>query len=430
MSKINERVLIISGFNLTRRPEVEQLAEIARKKFGLGCLLTRNALSAQDRSLTDWSLEVGDEPISYVRSVKSYLSENRLTAVGIIPFSDDSTEAAAAFARANNLPCFSEAAGRLAFSKAQYRTEENRLSSLPPSCFSPKSVSISSLEDVEGLFTHHQAWVIKPTSEGNNRGVVKAFSIDGVKNHWPWIKSNGSRGLMAEQLIPFEDEFSIDGIGENWFITHKITSEGEFPTECGQAMIPVDPKLRTLLGQAFQHLNAVLGKNPLAFHHEIKVSADFSQFSVVEPNLRPAGMGIWELARLSYGIDLYEHLVEAAVQGSVPTPHFDLKRSSFTMLISSPVQGVFKGIKSNQEVHQVLIEKVTHELGSDKEHVVDVSDWAAVDSFVENQVKDNSNYVIKITASTSATLSNLKELYGKIENATKEEIKKLVATDL
>jgi hypothetical protein len=82
---------------------------------------------------------------------------------------------------------------------------------------------------------------------------------------------------------------------------------------------------RLVIERAGLFANALVGQRNGPFHNEIKIARDASAAAIVEPNRRPAGMRIWQLAQRVYGMNLFECWVDAVLTGvqsaRLPAPH-------------------------------------------------------------------------------------------------------------
>jgi hypothetical protein len=224
-----------------------------------------------------------------------------------------------------------------AFSKHAYRLGEQRHSELfaAQRVMVPECSSITTLAQLQSFAERHaDGFVIKPSCEGNNRGVVMARKGADLQAVFEEVRPYIAGGVICEQLIPYRREYSYDGIGMLSLITEKVSATGRYPVEVAQIQpARLNEIERATIARAGRLANLLVGQCDGPFHNEIKLSDDGLHAAVVEPNRRPAGMKIWSLAAWVYGIDLYERWVDT-VFGVDSLPALpDPARSAATVML-------------------------------------------------------------------------------------------------
>jgi hypothetical protein len=240
-----------------------------------------------------------------------------------IVFSDNAVHRGAELLDRLGMPVDSFELALGAFSKHAYRVAEHRIRPLleAQAVMVPDYAEITSLDDLRRFSSAHPAgFVVKPSCEGNNRGVVvvkKGDSLDAAFNE---VSPYLSNGVICEAFISYEREYSFDGIGALAFITEKVSAPGRYPVEVAQ-ILPSRLAVheRRTLERAGRLANLLVGQRDGPFHNEIKLSDDGLHAAVVEPNRRPAGMKIWWLANWTYGVDLFHAWIDS-VWGVAPLP--------------------------------------------------------------------------------------------------------------
>jgi hypothetical protein len=150
------------------------------------------------------------------------------------------------------------------------------------------------------ILDKYGSFFIKPSSEGNSRGCMKIENKDDLS---VWLEEHSAympQGVLCEEILSEGNEFSFDGVNHTYWITQKFTTKGSHRAEY-QHILPApfsshetDSIHRTLV----PFLNH-LGTRGGAFHHEFFLLPD-NTLASVEPNRRPAGMWLWDLAEWSF----------------------------------------------------------------------------------------------------------------------------------
>ncbi len=330
-------VLLIVDYNLTRVDDVAHIAEYVQQRYCGKVLLIRANPSVRDFAICDRVLDIDPLSPAFVERAAAQLEPWRSELRGGIVFSDNAVQAGAALLERLGLRVDSAALAGGAFSKYEYRMSEARHSELfaAQRVMVPECRAVHTLEDLQAFANRHRdGFVIKPSCEGNNRGVIVVRKGNDLQAAFDEVKHYIAGGVICEQLIPYQREYSYDGIGMLSLITEKVSATGRYPVEVAQIQpARLNEEERATLIRAGRLANLLGGQCDGPFHNEIKLSDDGMHAAVVEPNRRPAGMKIWSLAGWVYGIDLYERWVDtvfgSAEIATLPIP----KRSAATVML-------------------------------------------------------------------------------------------------
>jgi biotin carboxylase len=309
-------LLLIVDYNLSRVGDVAHIAQLAQASHGAGTVLIRPNPSERDKALCDYVVDLDPLALNFVEQALSLLEPLRPRIRAGVVFSDNAVQTGALLLEQLGLPVDSAVLAASAYSKWQYRVGESRIRDLfaAQSVMAPAHAATQTLDDLQAFASAHPAGVIvKPACEGNNRGVVAVQPGDDLGAAFAKAAPYLQGGVLCEELIPYEREYSFDGVGETFFITEKVNAPKPYPVELAQILpARLTETERTTLIRAGRLANLLVGQRHGPFHNEIKLSDDGTQAAVVEPNRRPAGMKIWTLAQAVYGVDFYRLWVDAA----------------------------------------------------------------------------------------------------------------------
>lgn len=330
-------VLLIIDYNLNRIGEVAQMRDYARARWGAKTWLVRSNPQPADLTISDAVFDVDPLSERFVERALHALGQDsgRITA-GLV-FSDDAVASGAALLERLGLLVDNAELASAAFDKFVYRSFEmgQRQTLEASGVLVPAFSMVRDREDLLRFARKCPAgFVVKPTCEGNNRGVVVVRGGEDPTAAWQEVSPYLHGGVMAEQLIPYRREFSYDGLGSLSFITEKVSAEGRYPVEIAQVL---PARLTTVERQTLlttgAHINRLIGQQNGPFHNEIKLSDDGTRAAVVEPNRRPAGMKIWSLAQHVHGPNLFEYWVDSVFGAALPTNLPAPLRSAATVML-------------------------------------------------------------------------------------------------
>lgn len=315
-------VLLIIDYNLSRISEVSQMRDYALSRWGALTWLIRSDPQPADLKISDAVFDVDPLSERFVEQALDALGPNRNRVSAGLVFSDNAVASGAALLERLGLPVDNATLASAAFDKFVYRIyEANRREALEADgVLVPEFSMIRDSHDLARFASKSPGgFVVKPTCEGNNRGVVVVREGDApgtaLLEVEPYLKS----GVLAEQLIPYRREFSYDGLGSLSFITEKVSAEGRYPVEVAQVLpARVTAIEHQTLARTGAHINQLIGQQKGPFHNEIKLSDDGSRAAVVEPNRRPGGMKIWSLATHVYGLNLFEYWIDSVFGTELP----------------------------------------------------------------------------------------------------------------
>ena len=330
-------ILLLVDYNLSRVADVRQMACYAKVRYGAQSLLIRSTPTDVDRAICDGVIDLNPRDDDFVERALVALAPYRARLAGGLVFSDNAVQSGALLLEALGLAVDSGTLAEGAFSKHAYRSLEHRHRDIfgPQGVMVPDCAPIRNLADLtEFAVRHPGGFVVKPSCEGNNRGVVTMRQGDDLAAVLKEVSTYLSDGVICEELIPYRREFSFDGIGSLSFITEKISATGRYPVELGQVLpARITPRERNTISVAGRLANLLVGQRNGPFHNEIKLSDDGHRAAVVEPNRRPAGMKIWTIASLVYQVNLYHLWVDQAFGEEIPRELPQASRQAATVML-------------------------------------------------------------------------------------------------
>ena len=393
--------LLVVDYNLTRVDDVARIATYVRQRHSGKVALVRANPTPRDFEVADYVVDLDPRKEGFVESAREQLEPLRGELRGGVVLSDNAVQSGAALLEALGLAVDSAALAQGAFSKHLYRQSELRHSELfhAQRVMVPESVEVHALADIHAFAVkHRKGFVVKPSCEGNNRGVVMVREGDDLKAAFNEVAPYLADGVICEQAIPYRREYSYDGLGSLAFITEKVSAEGRYPVEIAQIQpAQLTEEERATLGRAGRLANLLVGQCDGPFHNEIKLSDDGRHAAIVEPNRRPGGMRIWSLAKWVYGIDLYERWVDT-VLGLQQTPlAISPTRSAATVMLGVLHDRTFYP----QDIHPentLLADALaatasTHGLGTEDLRVQEFGWTSQRSRFVPKVPRDNADFV-------------------------------------
>ncbi|WP_394830049.1 hypothetical protein LVJ94_26435 [Pendulispora rubella] len=338
-------LLLIVDYNLTRIDDVIHMRKYARERHGAGTALIRANPTVLDAQICDEVIDLDPLRSDFAEAGEKLLGARRGDFKAGIVFSDNAVQSGAALLERLGLHVDSSELAHGAFCKYQYRLSEARYRALLEAqrMLVPDFTKVSSMEDLHAFAAKHPSgFVIKPTKEGNNRGVVLVRAGGDRRAAFAEVSQYLANGVICEEIIPYQREFSFDGLGQSFFITEKISATGRYPVEVAQVLpARLDETERATLQRAGKQVNWLVGQCDGPFHNEIKLSDDGKRSAVVEPNRRPGGMKIWSLARWVYGIDFYQRWIDSAFGAPPPLALPEPLCSAATVMLGVPSDRVF-----------------------------------------------------------------------------------------
>ena len=312
MNPMNQnQVIAVFGYNNTRIYDLIKIRKMAEQKFGAALLLVKEAINQADRDMAPYCLDHAPEDPGVVTSCVAYLREHNLELIGCLPFSDKGVIGAAYVAKEFGLFGDDCASSFAMLDKSLFRKLEADLSVSSSAYKKPFFYKTHSEAEIRQVLSSEGAFFIKPTSEGNSRGCMKIGSQADLDQ---WLKENPAApqaGVICEELLASSEEYSFDGVDGCYWITKKFTTTGAYRAEY-QQIVPAnfDDEQSRSLHEVLELLLGKLGSNGGAFHHEFFLLKD-GRIASVEPNRRPAGMWIWDLAEWAFeGFDPWSRWVD------------------------------------------------------------------------------------------------------------------------
>ncbi|MBU9216795.1 biotin carboxylase [Burkholderia gladioli] len=344
MSELSPLLLIVD-YNLTRVADVAHLAQAAKARHQADTILIRADPGARDFEICTHVIDLDPLAEHFVDTASERLAPYRSRLRAGLVFSDNAVQRGAELLERLGLAVDSAALAAGAFNKRSYRLAEGRARPLleAQGLLAPASVEVRSVDDLRAFAASHpDGFVVKPSCEGNNRGVTIVRAGDSLDEAFDAVRPYLHHGAICETLIPYRREYSFDGVGDVEFVTEKLSASGKYPVEIAQILpARLSPAEQATLTRAGRLANLLVGQRRGAFHNEIKLSDDGLAAAVVEPNRRPAGMKIWTIAQAVYGIDFYAQWLDAAFGEARPATPAAGATQAATVMLGVPHAGWF-----------------------------------------------------------------------------------------
>lgn len=426
---MNKAFLIID-YNNIRFTDVQNMANYVTNKHQLRSVLIRQNPEALDYSLVDYVIDLNFSAPDFTERSLQILQELELHVVGGFVFSDKAMIAGTELLTKLGVPADTITGAKVALNKYQFRKAELNYADKnnPPNYWRPAFCTIKNKQEAEVFLSQHSKGVVlKPTSEGNNRGVVVIKNLSDLEGNWHLVEPYLSAGVMMEELIPFAPEYSFDGVGELNFVTKKISAHGPFPVEIGQqvpSLIPIDKE--NIIINAGRTMNLLSGSNGGAYHNEVKFDGH-SYVAAVEPNRRPAGMCIWDLAEKVYKMNFYHELIEHCLGHPTSSGPLNAIGVATIRMLPSPAKGLWN---TKAESHTKILEDCLTQFnqipGSSEVEVFNFRVIKANQSPVDNLVLNNGDFVAQVGFFTLKSNDDIQKWADAFEGIWKKTTKHLV----
>lgn len=417
--------IVVADYNLTRVDDVRMLVKHAAEKHGLRTILIRHKPTAIDLSLGNRVLDLNPLSETFVEDAYVALRPFKGRIRALLPFSDNAVWSGAKLARMLGLRGDDPKLAEAAFSKSVYRESETGAKSLfqGQNVFVPHYQRIKTLADLEAFAKKcPNGFVLKPSCEGNNRGVIRLSEKDSMPDAFKEVLPYIEGGLIAEELITFKEEFSYDGIGDLNWITQKLSVHGRYPVEYGQVVgVSFDKNVAKSIRSAGRLANWIVGQHIGPFHNEVKMDRESGQSAVIEPNRRPAGMKIWHLAERVYGINFFHTWIDQLVTGDVPSALPAPKGIAAIRELPSPKSG-WSRMSQSPEFARVLFEEIKAGLAKQGLSNLQWSEFritAKEGTWVETEPRDNAGFVGEVCLYSPDGNIDVEEVLQQFENEWK-----------
>ncbi|KTC84771.1 ATP-grasp domain-containing protein [Legionella drozanskii] len=299
---IRNAVLIL-GYNNTRINDVKKIKETARIYLNAITILCKKSPTSEDKNVADYAIDVElDKKQENIDKVIAAIEALSVNVIALLPFSDPGTQLGSVLAAQMGLKGPDLTKIDSALNKYAFRKAEKNAKHLP---MGYKPIRFEKIESYEALCKLHQELdkklFLKPTSEGNSRGCINLSHYKDLNCAWSEVEQYLSDGVVGEQLITDSDEYSWDHVSGFSWVTEKKTTENQYSAEIQQIVpAPISQQKKELIANAGEFMASLAGYNSGACHNEIFYSSCSGTIRGVEPNLRPAGMRIWDLAALAF----------------------------------------------------------------------------------------------------------------------------------
>jgi len=384
---MNNAVLVL-GYNNTRVNDVRKIRAKAKEFLKAVTVLCKVSPTDDDKTAADYAIDVGLEGIDYnVDKVITICRELELHIIALLPFSDPGTQLGAALAKRLNLrgPALDKVKAGL--DKGAFRVQEAACSTIPSGYKKIKSTYVQSFDELQDLFEKLNGKLfLKPASEGNSRGCINASQYKNLEEAWLQVSKYLKGGVVAEELIDQGNEYSWDHVcGYSW-VTEKQTTQNGYRAEIQQILpAPLDSITTAQIANAGKFMSDLSGSNQGACHNEVFYQKDTNSVVGVEPNLRPAGMRIWDLAAIAYeNFDPWkEWLLWAAGKNSIAKNN--LKQQYFVgiRMIAPRDSGILKQLSPSSR----------HALSNKGFECIEITWTKKIGDQVTHIVKNNSEFL-------------------------------------
>ncbi|MFI7702667.1 hypothetical protein [Nonomuraea sp. NPDC049480] len=292
---------VVIGYNNTRIYDVRTLRDLGRRLYGAKVVLVTDQVRPQDHTAADVVLGMPFQPAEQAAERISGLLRGRgLRPIGILPFADRGVPLGAVLAHRLGLPGTDPERAAAGLDKRRFRAIEAAAPAHPAAYAPLPSLPVDTLAEFEAAVERLGGTAfVKPAAEGNSRGCQTVSGVAMCREAWAALAPYRDGGVLVEALVRDAREYSWDFVGGARWLTAKQTSQDRFRAEIQQIVpAPLGPEEAAVLDRCGEHVRRLVSGGDGAFHNELFLRED--GVSAVETNMRPAGMRIWDLARLAF----------------------------------------------------------------------------------------------------------------------------------
>ena len=382
-------VILVLGYNNTRINDVKKIRHKAIEYLGAETVLCKKNPTQDDfctaYHVIDVDLDGNAENASIVITNCKKLN---LKIIGLLPFSDKGTQLGAFLAKKLNLPGPDPATIKSALDKFSFRKAEKEAENPPAGYKKTASIRIHSLDELKSLYNKLNGKIfIKPTSEGNSRGCIKPLSKSDCEVAWHLLEKYKTNGIIVEELIESNTEYSSDHVNGFAWITEKKTTQTNYRAEYQQIVpAPLTTSQHETITAAGKFMADLSGANGGAYHNEIFYLKNSDKVAAVEPNLRPAGMRIWDLAAIAFlNFDPWKEWLLCATNKENPDKKSLLQNCYAAIrMITAPKNGVLEKIKNYN---------INNDFKSDTAKLLEIVWTKKMGDQITTEIEDNADFL-------------------------------------
>lgn len=295
---------IVVGYNNTRIYDVRKLRRLCRQHHRAELILVNDIVSKHDDSASLHTIitSLNEQAISdSLSNVQNIIERLALKPVGVLPFSEKGLLLGAELAQYYQLNGPTPREAEIGVDKRLFRECDNDMPNPPLGYQSIPYKQVYSVPELKQLVDELGGKAfIKPAQEGNSRGCIAIHSEKDSDNAWNVVEPYVEDGVIVEALVDDAKEYSFDSVANVCWLTEKFTVDGDFSAEY-QQIVPAKLSAlhKALLTDAGLRIKSVTAPNYGCWHNEVFLRSDDTTCAV-EPNMRPAGMRIWDLANISF----------------------------------------------------------------------------------------------------------------------------------
>ncbi|WP_296619966.1 hypothetical protein [Marivirga sp.] len=392
-----QNAVLILGYNNTRINDVKRIRETARNTLNAATILCKKSPTVEDKNTADFVIDVAlNSDQKNIDNIMNAIKDISINVVAVLPFSDPGTQLGSKLALHLGLRGPDVNKVNTALDKYAYRQAEKNAQGYPRGY---KPIFAEKIDSFEQLCAIHKQLngktFLKPTSEGNSRGCMNLSHVHSLENAWSEVRKYISSGVVAEELVSNSEEYSWDHVAGFSWVTEKKTTQNQYRAEIQQIVpAPLSDVETSLITNAGTFMSELAGSNHGACHNEVFYSEKCQSVQAVEPNLRPAGMRIWDLAALAY--ENFEPWKEWLLWTSQNN-----RQESFLNTLN---QKCYAGLRMITAVKEGILQNIPeinlNTLSTEQVELIEIVWTKKPENSVTTVIKDNSDFIGYIIATS------------------------------
>ncbi len=156
-NECTKKAILVFGYNNTRVYDIERIVKMTQDDYNACVVLCKDQITDIDKTLTPYTLEITLEfsemnnMSGLCEQIDKYMMNNKLKAIGCLPFSDKGVPLGSYYANYKQLPCDDPKLAFAGIDKHCFRQLEQQKTDTPLWYKKPLFYKVNSIEQIEKI---------------------------------------------------------------------------------------------------------------------------------------------------------------------------------------------------------------------------------------------------------------------------------------